>query len=345
MKTTKKIIPLFLFLGLILAACGSDDTEETGGAENDGTLTVYVGLEEEHAIASINQFTEDTGIDVDMVRMSTGEILAKIRSEQQNPQADIWYGGPADTFVAAKEEDLLQPYQSPEAEAIPEEYRDEEGYWTGIYLGLIGFATSQDFLDEHNLEAPASWDDLLDPAYKDMVVVAHPGSSGTAYTALYSILRAKGSDDAGFDYLKELDDQVQQYTTSGSAPGRMVGMNEVGAGILFSHNIIKFQKEGFDNIVLSFPEEGTGYEVGGVGIINGTPNEELAQEFIDWAVSANAQEVGQEANAFNNLTHPDAVEPEEAADLEEIELIDSDPIEAGERRREILDRWEDEVNN
>lgn len=139
-------------------------------------------------------------------------------------------------------------------------------------------------MDDNGLEAPTSWDDLLDPAYEKQIVMAHPSSSGTAYTALYSILRAKGGDEEGFEYLEELHPQVQQYTTSGSAPGRMVGMNEVGAGILFAHDIVKYQEEGFDDIVLSFPEDGTGFEIGGVGIIEGAPNEELAQEFVDWAV-------------------------------------------------------------
>ncbi|CEI82085.1 MULTISPECIES: ABC transporter substrate-binding protein [Oceanobacillus] len=348
MKKLMQLI-LILFVVFLLVACGSNDSNQADGADEgdspSGTLTVYSAFNEDHAIAAMERFQEETGINVDMVRLSAGEILAKVRAEKDNPQADIWFGGPADTFEAAKTEDLLHSYHSEVAEDISEEYKDPEGDWTGIYVGAIGFATNQNFLDENNLEAPTSWDDLLDPAYNNEIVMAHPSSSGTAYTALYSTLRAKGGDEEGFAYLEELHPQIQQYTTSGSAPGRMVGLNEVGAGILFAHDIIKFQQEGFDDIVLSFPEEGTGFEVGAVAIIEGAPNEELAQEFIDWAAGVSAQEVGHEANSFQSLTHPDATPPEGTPDLDEINLIDSDPKEAGERRQEILDRWDNEVNN
>ncbi|MEB5479214.1 ABC transporter substrate-binding protein [Shouchella clausii] len=334
----KKTIAVGLLISAVaLGGCTSK------GEGSSGTLTVYVGFQEDHAVAAIDQFTEDTGIEVNMVRMSAGEILAKVRAERSNPQADIWYGGPADTFVAAQKDGLLTPYKSPEAEVIPAEYKDEEGYWTGVYVGVIGFATNQKFLEENGLEPPTSWDDFLDPAYTDQLVMAHPSSSGTAYTALYSMLQVKGGDDPGFEYLSELHPQIQQYTTSGSAPGRMVGLNEVGAGILFAHDILKYQKEGFDDIVLSFPEEGTGLEIGAVAIIDGAPNEELAQQFIDWAAAPSAQEIGSRTDNFQNLTHPEANEPDEAVELEDIHLLNSDPFEAGERRQEIIDRFENDI--
>lgn len=345
----KSIKLLFmLFVLFMLTACGSNDASSENEGNNSGqgeNLTVYSAYPEEHAIEAMNQFTEATGIEVEMIRMSAGEILAKVRAEKNNPQADIWYGSAADTFVAAKEEDLLQAYQSPEAEAIPEQYRDSEGYWTGVYIGAIGFATNKHFLEENGLDAPTSWDDLLDPAYKSDIVMGHPNSSGVAYTTLDSIIRAKGGEEEGFEYMNDLDEQIQQYTTSGGAPGRMVGLNEAGAGILLAYDIVKYIEEGYDDIILSFPEEGTGYEIGSVGIINDAPNAELAEQFVDWAVSPEAQEVGQTANNFHNLTHPDASEPEQAADLDSINLIESDPVEAGGRRQEIVDRWDNEVNN
>lgn len=343
----KSLQLLFILLGVFgLAACGSNDSGASG--EGDGsneTLTVYIAYPEDYAIAAMEKFEEETGINVNMVRMSAGEVLAKVRAEGNNPQADIWYGGSADTFEAAKKEDLLHSYHSPVAEAIPEEYKDPDGYWTGVYLGAVGFASNQHFLDEHGLEPPASWDDLLDPVYTNEIVTSHPSSAGTAYAVLENILRAKGGEEEGFDYLKKLDSQVQQYTTSGAAPGRMVGLNEVGVGILFDSDIIKYQEEGFEDIVLTFPEDGVGVEIGGVGIIEGAPNEELAQEFIDWASGVSAQEVGASVNQFMNLTHPDATPHEKTANFEELNIIAPNPKEAGERRLEIIDRWDNEVNN
>lgn len=357
-----------LALVLIVAACGGNgasnntpatpnqpeqNNTNTNGNEPakpeeeepvTGKITVYVAFHEDHAVAALKKFTEETGIEADMIRMASGEILAKVRAEQNNPQADVWYGGPAETHVAAMQENLLQPYKSPVAEAIPQEFRDPDGYWTGVYIGPIGFASNKEFLDKHNLQPPSSWDDLLDPAYKGEVVMAHPGSSGTAYTILYSIIKAKGGDEAGFQFMEKLHPQIQQYTTSGGAGGRMAGMGEAAVGILFAHDIIKYQKEGFDNLVMSSPSDGTGLEIGGVGIINNAPNLAGAKKFIDWASGPSAQEVGQTKDSFQILTHPDAQQPKEAIDLSQLNLVEMSPAEAGARRQEIIDRWDREIN-
>ena len=52
-------------------------------------------------------------ITVNFVRMSSGESLTRLRNEKDNPQFDIWWGGPIDSFIAAKDEDLLEAYDSP----------------------------------------------------------------------------------------------------------------------------------------------------------------------------------------------------------------------------------------
>lgn len=341
MKKFFKVGIIVAILMSLLVACSSSGS---GGSKKE-KLTIYVGFQEDHAMEAMKQFTADTGIEVDMIRMSGGEILAKIRAEKDNPQADIWYGGPADTFVAAMDENLLSPYKSKEAEKIDDRFKDADGYWTGIYVGALGFATNKDFLEKNGLEAPTKWEDLLHPAYKNEIVMAHPGSSGTAYTILYTVLKVFGGEDAGFDYLKQLHPQVQQYTTSGSAPGRMVGMGEAGAGILFAHDIIKYQEEGFDSLVLTIPEDGTGYETGAVAIIEGAPQAELAKKFIDWSLGTSAQEVGQRTGSYQNLTNPDAKEPEKAVKLEDINTIEYDPKEAGSERSRLIDKWDNDVNN
>lgn len=286
-----------------------------GVSAQSNELTVYVGFQEDHAVEAMRQFTRDTNIKVNMVRMSAGEILARIRAESNNPQADVWYGGPADTFVAATAEGLLHPYESPNASVIDETFKDSDHLWTGIYVGALGFASNKDFLESNGLEAPKTWDDLLKPAFEGEIIMAHPASSGTAYTALYTALQVKGGEEPGFDYLSQLHPQVQQYTTSGSAPGRMVGMGEAAVGILFAHDIIKYQEEGFSSLELTIPTDGTGYETGAVAIINNAPNAELAEQFIDWSLTPAAQEVGQRTGSYQNLTNPNANEPERAVKL------------------------------
>lgn len=356
MKKTLSTMLALMLTASVAAGCGGATNPTSGSntpapaageaAKDDkpkGKLTVYVGFQEDHAVEAMKQFTQDTGIETNMIRMSGGEILAKIRAEKDNPQADIWYGGPADTFVAAMNESLLQPYKSPAADKIDAKYKDPDGHWTGIYVGFLGFASNKEFLKNNNLQAPQTWEDLLNPKFKGQIVMANPSSSGTAYTALYTVLKVKGGEDAGFDYLKKLHPQISQYTTSGSAPGRMVGMGEAAVGVLFAHDVIKYQEEGFDTLELTIPKDGTGYETGAVAIINNTKNQELAQKFIDWSLGTSAQEVGQRTGSYQNLTNPDAKEPAKAIKMSDVNPIEYDSAEAGKERKRLLDKWNGEV--
>lgn len=311
---------------------------------NQGSLVIYTALFEDHAIKAVEAFQKETGIKVSYVRLSSGQILARVRSERHHPAADIWLGGPADTFVQAKSEGLLEPYLSPNAHAIDPAYRDPEGYWTGIYVGSIALVSNQQWLREVGLSPPQSWKDLLKPQYKGMVSMADPRSSGTAYTTFATLVQLWGEEEA-FAYLKQLNEQIGSYKTSGNVSGRNVGMGEVGTAIMFSHDGVKFYKEGFRDIIITFPNEGTGYEIGAVAIIKGTRNASQARKFVDWALTKQAQELGKQVGNYQLLTNKDAIPPEEAIPLSSLNVIPYDHTWAGENRERLLRRWEREVLN
>lgn len=341
----RRFISLALVVALmmtLLAGCGSSDTT-TGGKEGERRLTIYSGLMQDHMIKAIDEFEKETGIKVDAVRMSSGEILGRINAEKENPKASVWFGGPADGFIQAKEMGLLESYVSPNAADIGENFKDPEGYWTGIYIGYLGFASNEVLLKERGIEAPQSWEDLLKPEFKGQVVTANPGSSGTAYTTLATIVQLMGEEE-GLEYMAKLDEQVKTYTKSGTAPGRMVGQGEAIVGLTFLHDAIKYQEEGMKDIVISAPAEGTGYEIGAVGLIKGGPDQEEAKEFIDWCLTKEAQELGQTVGSYQFLTNPNASNPEQAKILEDTNLIDYNFKWAGENRAELVEKWNQRVN-
>ncbi len=348
MKRAKKLFSLALagiLAASVLVGCSSKET--TTNTEENNTvaptkLTLYAGLMEEHAIEAAKEFEKETGIKVEFVRMSSGEILGRIRAEKENPKASVWFGGPADAFIAAQTEGLLEKYESPNASVIPAKFKDADNYWTGIYLGYLGFVSNDKFLKEKGVAAPTSWDDLLKPEFKGHVVMANPGSSGTAYTALATVVQMRGEED-GLAYMRELHGQISQYTKSGTAPGRMAGLGEAGVGITFLHDAIKYREEGFSDIVLSVPEEGTGYEIGAVAIIAGAPEMEAAKMFIDWTLTKKAQELGQSIGSYQFLTNPEATPPHQADEIKDTKLMEYDFSWAGENRGSLTEKWNDAI--
>ncbi len=350
-------------------------------AAQEDTLTVLCTPQEDWCVAMTQAFQEQTGIQTSYVRLSSGEALARVRAGASNPEFSVWWGGPADAFIAANEEGLLEPYESPNAEQIRPEYRSEDNSWTGIYVGALGFCSNVELLDELGLEPPTSWQDLLDPALAGNVAIAHPATSGTAFTAFWTQVTLQadmleypegmpeetpeaGADrvigtgegynedgtptqaaiDNAFAYFAELNNNVLQYTRSGAAPGRMAGGGEVAVAVVFSHDCVRLQMEGFEGVVTTtFPEEGTGYEIGGMAILANAPEPEAARMWYDWALTAEAQAIGQTVLSLQLPTNPEAPIPELAVNLDEVNLVDYNFQAAGENRQAIVERFDAEI--
>ncbi len=358
MKKLRNIISLLILLGITLSlfACQPEapvqvDTEkqkepvkEEELVTKPTSLTIYAGIQEEHALLAVQEFEKASGIKTTFERMSGGEILERIRTERESPNASVWYGGPADTFIAAKGEGLFTPYIPDISAEIPDQYKCPEGYWHGFYIGYLGFVCDGRFFEERNIPIPQTWEDLLMPELKGHIMMANPGSSGTAYTMLATIVQLMGEEDA-LEYMKKLHEQISRYTTSGSAPGQSAGMGECAVGIVFLHDGIKLIKDGFTNIVLSAPQDGTGYEIGAIGIINNAPEMEAAKIFVEWALSSEAQELAQQAGFYQFLTNVRAKDPEEAQILTATTLIEYDFTWAGNNRDRLIEAWNAAINN
>ena len=370
-SSKRNILMLFVLLALaVLSACGTPATpppatqppatqppavtEPPAATEppapteppiTDTELNVMCTPQEQWCQGMKQEFEAKYGITVNYVRMSSGEALARLEAEKDNPQFDIWWGGPIDSFVAAKQDGILEAYDSPNYVNLidPVKYKDPENFWVGIYVGTLGFATNKDWLAEHpGVEAPKSWDDLLKPEFKGQVMVAHPSSSGTSYTALATVLQIRG-EEAGWEYLKKYAGQISQYTKSGAAPAKFVGQGEAAVGIVFSHDIVNEIENNKMPLVLTFPEEGTGYEIGGMGLIKGAAHPQAARLWFDWALTPEAQALGPKYTAYQaptvkgvELSHPE---------LLQVKLIDYDFVWAGEHKKEFVDKFTNEIAN
>jgi iron(III) transport system substrate-binding protein len=317
-------------------------------AAAEGNLALYCAAQEEWCQIMARSFEDATGIDVDMTRKSSGETFAQIRAEASNPKGDVWWGGTGDPHLQAAEEGLTEPYESPmRAELHPwaiAQAESADNRTIGIYSGALGFGYNTELLANNGLPEPTCWEDLTRPEFKGHVQIADPNSSGTAYTTLATMVQLFG-EEGGFDYMKRLHANVNQYTKSGSAPIKAAGQGETTVGIVFMHDAVAQTVAGFP-IVTVAPCEGTGYEIGSMSIISGARNMDEAKQFYDWALTAEAQNLALQVNAFQVPSNVGAQTSEFAPDLSAIKLIDYDFAKYGssDERQRLLQKWDEEVS-
>ena len=319
-----------------------------GPAAGQGSLNVYCSVQLEWCQTLANEFTRQSGIKVAITNKGSGEVFAQIKAEAGNPKADAWFGGTGDPHLQAAEEGLTAPYRSPNLALLHPwavKQAEQSGYRTvGIYMGALGFSYNSELFKKKGLTPPRCWADLTQPSLKGEVQMANPASSGTAYTAVATIVQLMG-EAKGFEYLKKLHANINQYTKSGVAPVKAVARGETLVGISFVHDVVTEAVAGFPVVGVT-PCEGTGYEIGSLSVVNGARNLEGAKKFADWALTAPAQALGARSKQFQTPSNRSAEIPKEAPKLGDIKLIEYDFKKYGSsaERRRLLDKWDKEVN-
>ena len=219
------------------------------------TLNVYSIWPENWARPMLQEFETATGIKVNFLRFSSGEALARIIAEKNNPRVDVLFGGPVETFAAGIKENVFEAYKPPSAAVLPARFKNADGQWTAIADDPLVFMTNTKFLAEHKLKPPASWDDLLNPAYKGMLQMADARTSGTAVTRIFSVLEVNGRDEEkAFAYHEEAARRTSSSIPRAAAAARCrSGSGQAGGGIFFIVDALDTKAKGYD-VVDQLPE-------------------------------------------------------------------------------------------
>lgn len=307
----------------------------------DGPV-IYAIVNEQDALALAGLFEEQTGLRPVVLRGSTGEIIARVIAEQSNPQADIVLGGPSTLHITLKDQGVSEPHALPESVTLPAGSFDPEGYWTGWHTTALGLGiNTQRFAARYgDRELPSTWEDLLDPAFAGEIVMTDPVASSTAYLFVQVQLQRLG-EEAGWDYLAALVPQVGQFPSSGAAPAQLVSSGEYTIGVSYIHALARNVAEGLP-IAIRVPP-GTGGEIGAISVVTGGPNTEAAHQFVNFILSAEAQQLFTDRSLTAPL-HPDVELPAGAVSAADIDMIDFDADLAAEQRDEVLNRWSELVD-
>jgi iron(III) transport system substrate-binding protein len=333
-----------LFL-LVLAGALALLAVGTGASAQE--VTVLCNFEVDWCEALKATYERTTGEKAVFIRRTDGESLAQIRAEKNNPRADVYHAAESASAKQLAAEGLLEPYKSPHVAELhdwAQRIAEENKYFQiPIYTGVLGWGYNTELLAKKKMPEPKCWADLTNPAYKDEIQMANPGTSGTAFNTVSTVLQLMG-EDQGFKFLAAMNKNVNQYTRSGSAGIRAAAKGETTIGITFLHDSVAQTVQGYPIKTIA-PCEGTGYEIISSAIIKGGPNPAGARKWMDFVLSPAGQNVALTVAKFqvpsnkNAQTHPMAPKPSEVKLIK----LDLDKYGSKEGRERLLTRWENEV--
>ena len=261
----------------LLSACGSGSDKTV--------LTVYSPHGKDLLAHYERRFeAANPAVDVQWVDMGSQEILDRLRAEKANPQADVWFGAPAELFERAAREGLLQPYRPAWAGAVPAEAKDARDLWYGMYLTPEVIAYNADAVKPE--EAPQDWDDVLDPKWKGKVVIRDPIASGSMRAIFGAIIQRErartGSSAAGMEWLRRLDAQTREYTPNPTIMYQKLGRQEGLISLYNMPDIATLEQRTKFPIRYVIPRSGTPILVDAIAIPAGARHDSLARAYYDF---------------------------------------------------------------
>ena len=333
MKTLTKFTLASLFaVGMVTTATADE-------------ITVYTALEEEEIAAYIDAAKKAMPeTDINVLRLSTGKLGARLLAEAGNPQADVVWGWAVSAMMDPQILEMLEPYTAKGADVLPATFRGEDGKWFAP-IGYMGaFCVNTARLEEKGLEMPKSWKDLENPDFKDEILMPDPNSSGTGYLHVNAVLQTMG-EDAGWAQLEAVDPNMAQYTSSGSKPCKSARVGEYTVGISLAFTAMQSIEEGYP-LAMVFPEEGVGYELEASGLMASSDNKEAAKAFLDWTMSKEAIDLYQQYKALITIPGVDASQAAEKAGLPadiSTVLADIDFVTAAKNQAAVKETWKEKL--
>jgi iron(III) transport system substrate-binding protein len=228
--------------------------------------------------------------DVQWVDMGSQEILDRLRAEAANPQADVWFGAPAEAFSKGAKEGLLAAYRPTWAAATPADAHDPRDLWYGTYYTpeVIAYNTAA----VSATDAPKDWDDVLDAKWRGKVIIRDPVASGSMRAIFGGIIARSiaqtGSPEAGYEWLRRLDANTKEYALNPTVLYQKLGRQE---GLISLYNMpdIATLRERF-NIPVTYviPASGTPMLVDAIAGVRGSKRPELARQYIEFVTTREA---------------------------------------------------------
>jgi iron(III) transport system substrate-binding protein len=261
---------------VLLAACTSDGRT---------VLTVY----SPHGKELLEHYEKafeaaHPNVDVQWVDMGSQEVLDRLRAEKANPQADLWFGAPAEIFARAASEGLLDPYTPTWADKVPAEARDAKGRWFGTYMTPEVIAYNTHAVTA--VDAPKDWDEVLDPRWKGKVLIRDPIASGSMRAIFGAVLARSiartGNTAEGWEWLRRLDANTKEYVLNPALLYQKLAREEGTLTLYNMPDIATLEQRTKTPVAYVIPSSGTPLLVDAIGLVHGARHPDLARQFYEY---------------------------------------------------------------
>lgn len=338
----KKLLGILMAIAMMVFAvgCGNDNAgnnvvnnseqvEQENSIDNEseeptedetlsGNIVLYTSQPEEDAQILIDEFNSIyPDITVDVFRSGTEEVVSKILAEKQagEVQADVLLVADNVTYETLKEQDLLEVYESPELEGIPEDYIDEDNMYTGTKVITTGIVYNTDLISKEM----SGFSDLLEDDYKGNGIMPSPLYSGAAAYNLGVITR---NEDLGWEFYEGLKANDITVDKGNGAIQKAVVAGEKEWGILVDYMANRSKHDGAP-VEFVYPEEGSPLVTEPIAVVKGTQNQDAAEAFVDFVLSEAGQELAAEIGytpVKEGITPPDGLKS-----ISELKQMGADP--------------------
>ena len=256
-----------------------------GPAPASRKLLIYTPHGQDLLKESIARFkTAHPDVDVQFLDMGSREVLERLRAERNRPQADLWWGAAHMTFQTAAEENLLATYRPTWADAVPTDARDSQDRWYGTFKTPEVIVYNTDAVKPE--DAPKDWDDVLDPKWRDKILIRNPNPSDSMRAIfgamIWRFYKDNNSPQQGYEWLKRLDANVKEYTVDGTLMMQKLVRREGVITLWNLPDVWIYKEQRRFPVGYVFPTSGTPVITDGIAIVRGAPNEEDAKRFYEF---------------------------------------------------------------
>ena len=275
----KKItIILTIIILLLIAKLHIIKKEKALSTSNMNHIVVYGSLREEEGKYLLEKFKNEYDCTYEYIKLPTEEAVQRILDTRDNPQGDIFIGGSCDGYEILKKYDALEEYNSPWANNIPAKYKDLRGYWTGFQITPLSIGINKSLWQTHfgdSVPYPKKIEDLLNPEFKDKIILPNPQTSGTGYTLMASLYQELGKEK--FEtFIAKLNDNVSSSTISGFNSIQRVASGEYLITVNFLSDQLIANRSS-DNIISIVPEN-AGWNVDSIALIKNSKHEKVLEQ-------------------------------------------------------------------